>query len=143
VAKSKHRTYPEKVKDGEVEKLRNANKRLKSENEKLKGELRTYEAAFQKNIQFLKGKTKDLSLQELLDGAKKEQDLKGIEVEKEMTFKEMTEKWRCKKCKVGVLKLIVYTRPDGPWYIRSCGNKPNCNHRTEGQPFHDGVEGVK
>lgn len=140
---AKHRTYPEKERDGEISRLKNANKRLKSENDKLKSELKTYEAAFQKNIQFLKGKTKDLSLQELLAGAKKEQNLKGIEEQKEMTFKEMENKWKCFKCKKGIMKLIVYTRPDGPWYIRSCSNKPVCNHRTEGQPFHEEVEGVK
>jgi hypothetical protein len=98
---------------------------------------------FQKNIQFLKGKTKDLTLEELIDGAKKEQDLKTIEVQKEMTFKEMEEKWRCHKCKKGLMKLIVYTRPDGKWYLRSCGNKPTCNNRTNAQPFHDGVGGIK
>jgi hypothetical protein len=142
MGKGKHQTYPEKERDGEISRLKNANKRLKSENEKLKAEIKTYEAAFQKNIHFLKGKTKDLSLQELLEGAKKEQSLKSIEDKKEMTFKDMESKWKCFKCNTGLMKLIVYTRPDGPWYIRKCTN-PKCTNRTEGQPFHDEVEGVK
>jgi hypothetical protein len=27
--------------------------------------------------------------------------------------------------------------------LRSCGNKPTCNNRTNAQPFHDGVGGIK
>ncbi len=75
MGKGKSRSYPEKEKDSEVQRLKAALKRKDKEMEKLKNELKVYEHAFQKNIQFLKGKTKDLSLQELLDGAKKEQNL--------------------------------------------------------------------
>lgn len=135
-------TYAEKERDGEVKRLKDANRRLKSENEKLKSELKTYEAAFQKNIQFLKGKTKDLTLQELIDGAKKEQDLKSIEVQKEVTFKEMEQKWKCFKCGTGVMKIISYMRPDGRWYIRKCTND-KCTNRTNAQPWSDNVEGLK
>jgi len=143
VKKGKHRTYAEKERDGEITKLKNANRRLKSENDKLKSEIRMYQAAFEKNIQFLKGKTKDLTLEELIEGAKKEQNLGQIEKQKEMSFKEMEDKWKCHVCKKGIMKLIVYTRHDGRWYLRSCGNKPSCSNRTNAQPFHDGVDGIK
>jgi uncharacterized FlaG/YvyC family protein len=103
VSKNKHISYPEKERDGEIKRLKDALKRKEKEIEKLKSELRTYEAAFQKNIQFLKGKTKDLSLQELLDGAKKEQNLKQIEGTVEIKFKELEEKWKCHKCGIGIM----------------------------------------
>ena len=122
MSKSKHRSYPDKERDGEIKRLKDALKRKDREIEKLKGELRTYEAAFHKNIQFLKGKTKDLSLQELLEGAKKEQTLKQIEVEKELKFTELQKKWKCHKCPDGVMKLIMFSRPDGRWYLRKCSN---------------------
>lgn len=141
--KGRRTTYAEKERDGEVKRLKDANRRLKSENEKLKSQLKTYEAAFQKNIQFLKGKTKDLTVEQLIEGAKKEQNLKEIETEKEMTFKEMESKWKCHSCKKGVMKLIVYTRHDGKWYIRSCTNKPTCTNRTKAQPWNNGVDGIK
>lgn len=142
MAKNKHLSYPEKERDGEIKRLKDALKRKEKELEKLKSELKTYEAAFQKNIQFLKGKTKDLSLQELLDGAKKERNLKEIEVDKEIKFKELEEKWKCHKCGIGVMKLIVYNRPDGKWYLRKC-NQGKCENRTDAKPFHDQVEGIK
>ncbi len=142
MAKNKHLSYPEKERDGEIKRLKDALKRKEKEIEKLKSELKTYEAAFQKNIQFLKGKTKDLSLQELLDGAKKENNLKEIEDNKEIKFKELEEKWKCHKCNIGVMKLIVYNRHDGKWYLRKC-NQNKCENRTDAKPFHDKVEGIK
>jgi len=139
VGKGKSRSYPEKEKDSEVQRLKNALKRKDKEMEKLKSELRTYEAAFQKNIQFLKGKTKDLSLQELLDGAKKEQNLTKIEKVKEETYQEFKQKWKCFQCNTGIMKLTVMPRQDGKYYFRACTND-KCKHRTELKPFTDEVE---
>jgi hypothetical protein len=142
VGKGKSRSYPEKEKDSEVQRLKNALKRKDKEMEKLKSELKTYEAAFQKNIQFLKGKTKDLSLQELLDGAKKEQNLKQIETGKEETYQEHKARWKCFVCPretAGVMKITVLNRHDGKFYYRSC-TSATCKHRTELKPFTDEVE---
>ena len=140
--KGRHRTYAEKERDGEIKRLKDALRRKDKEIERMKSELKTYSAAFEKNIQFLKGKTKDLTLQELIDGAKKEQNLKQIEVEKEITFKDMEKKWKCFKCGTGVMRIITYMRPDGRWYIRKCSNS-QCVNRTKAQPWSDEVEGVK
>jgi plasmid rolling circle replication initiator protein Rep len=140
LAKGRPRAKFKEEKDGETQKLRDTIRRLQSDNRKLKQEIATYEAAFQKNIQFLKGKTKDLSVEDLIEGAKKEQTLKQIEDTKELTFKEMEAKWKCNSCDVGVLKLIIVTRPDGRFYMRKCGN---CPKRTDLKPYHDKVEGVK
>lgn len=139
---NKHRTYPEKERDSEIKRLRDALKRKDRELEKMKSELKTLEKAFEANVKFLRGKTAKLDLQELMNGARKEQSLKEIETEKEVTFKELEEKWKCRTCGKGVMKLIVYTRPDGPWYLRKC-NQSQCNNRTDAQRWHDGVEGVK
>lgn len=107
--------------------------------DKLKSELKTYEQAFQKNIQFLKGKTKDLSLQELLTGAKKEQNLTKIEAVKEETYQEFKQKWKCFTCGTGIMKITVISRPDGKFYYRRCTGE-KCGHRTELKPFTDDVE---
>ena len=139
----KHRTYAEKERDGEIKRLRDALKRKDREIEKLKSELKTLEAAFHENIRFLKGKTAKLDLQELIKGAQKKQDLKEIETEKEITFKELEEKWKCHKCNVGVMRLIVFNRPDGMHYIRACSNRGKCTNRTEAKKWHDKVEGIK
>jgi ribosomal protein S20 len=138
----KHKTYPEKERDGEIKRLRDALKRKDREIEKFKSELKTLEKAFEANIKFLKGKTAKLDLKELMDGAKKEQSLKEIETNKEATFQELEQKWKCHACGTGVMKLIVYTRPDGKWYLRKC-NQQTCTNRTEAKRWHDEVEGIK
>lgn len=143
MAKGKHRTYADKERDGEIKRLKDALKRKDREIEKFKSELKTLEAAFQENIKFLKGKTAKLDLQELIKGAQKSQSLKDIETEKEVTFKELEDKWKCHKCQVGVMRLIVFTRPDGKHYIRACSNRGKCQNRTESKPWHEKVEGVK
>lgn len=139
MGKGKHRAGHKEEKDGALQKLRNANRRLKSENEKLKAELSTYEAAFQKNISFLKGKVKDLTVEELIAGAKKDQNLATIEVVKEETYQEHKAKWKCHICGQGLMKLTVVTRQDGKWYFRKC-NQPKCVNRTDLKQFNDDVE---
>ena len=107
MAKSKHRTYAEKERDGEIKRLKDALRRKDREIEKFKSELKTLEAAFQENIKFLKGKTAKLDLQELMRGAQKKQNVTEIEEEKQVTFQELEEKWKCHKCGIGVMRLIV------------------------------------
>ena len=141
MGKGRHKTYPEKERDSEIKRLKDALRRKDKELDRIKSELKTLEKAFEANIKFLKGKTAKLDLQELMEGAKKEQSLKQIETTKEVTFKELEDKWRCKKCNIGVLKLIVFTRPDGRWYLRKC-NQAQCTNRTDAQPWHDKVEGI-
>lgn len=139
MGKGKPKAQYREEKDGTIQKLKDANRRLKSENMRLKSEIATYEAAFKKNIEFLKGKTKDLKLEELLEGAKKEQTLKQIEDTKEETYQEHKAKWKCFQCGQGVMKITVITRIDGKHYFRRC-NQNGCNHRTELKPFTDDVE---
>lgn len=139
MGKGKPKANHREEKDGETQKLRNTIRRLQSDIRKLKSELSTYEVAFQKNIQFLKGKTKDLTVQELIEGAKKEQNLGQIENTKELTFKDMEKRWKCHKCNSGVMKLTVINRQDGRWYFRSCTDT-KCKNRTELKPFNDEVE---
>jgi hypothetical protein len=139
VGKGKHRAKFKEEKSGELQKLKDANRRLKSENNKLKSELKTYEAVFEKNIEFLKGKTKDLSVQELINGAKKNQNLKQIEDTKAETYQEFKQKWKCHTCGTGVMKITVITRQDGRWYFRKCTDS-KCTNRTELKPFTDDVE---
>jgi ribosomal protein S20 len=140
---NKHRTYPEKERDSEVKRLRDALKRKDREIDKLKSELRTLEKAFEQNIKFLKGKTAKLDLKELLDGANNNQSVKEIEDDKVFKFKELEDKWRCHKCQEGIMKLIVFSRPDGKHYIRACSNRGKCQNRTEPKEWKEDVEGIK
>lgn len=125
-------TYKEE-KDGQVQKLKDTIRRLQSDNRKLKSELATYEAAFQKNIQFMKGKTKDLTLKDLIEGAKNDLTLEQIEEVK------AEKNWDCKTCGEGQLKLIKIPRQDGLFYIRKCDN-PRCKYATRLKRFSDDVE---
>lgn len=139
----KHRAKFKEAKDGDTQKLKNTVRRLQSDIRKLKSELATYEAAFQKNITFLKGKTKDLTVEQLIAGAKKEQNLKQIEDTKEETYNEFKQKWKCFHCddstRAGILKLTVITRHDGKFYYRRC-NAEKCGYRTDLKPLTDDVE---
>jgi hypothetical protein len=139
VGKGKHRSKFKEEKSGEVQKLKDTIRRLKSDITKLKSELSTYEAAFQKNIVFLKGKTKDLTVEELIAGANKGQSLKQIEDTKQETYQEFKEKWKCHSCGLGIMKITVITRQDGKWYFRKCTDQ-KCTNRTELKPFTDDVE---
>lgn len=101
----KHLSYPaDQVKD-----LKTANRRLKSENLKLKSELATLTKAFEKTKNFLHKETYDVPLRDLLDGAKKEKKLESI-------------KNRCEKC--DNKELTIVTSADRIIYIcKSCKYK--------------------
>lgn len=131
------RNYDKEEKSGEIKKLKGIIKKLEHEITRLKSELRTYDRAFQKNIEFLKKGTDELSLEDLLNGAKNELNLKEIKQEKGMTLQELTDKWRCFKCPTGILKLIIV--PNNR-YFRKC---TQCENRTEVQELTDEVEGIQ
>jgi hypothetical protein len=52
----------------------------------------------------------------------------------------MKEEWKCKKCNIGYLEIVLYTKVGDPWYFRKCNF---CPHRTTSkQYFPDKVEGI-
>ena len=143
MGKSRNRTLRHKEeKDGEVKRLKNVIRRLESDKKKLLSEVRTLEEAFGKNIQFLKSKTDGLSVTELIKAAKKEQTLEEIENEKQQKFSDLEKKWKCFKCDIGLMKLLIYTNREGTQYLRKCSN-PKCLNRTKPKPYNDGVEGLR
>jgi len=140
---AKNKDYHREDKDGEVAKLKRHIRHLEKENTRIKSELRTYEKAFFKNITFLKEKTKNLSLEDLLRGAEEELNLQQIKEEKVQNFEDLQRKWKCFQCDQGVLKLIIVPSiGGGSRYFRKCSN-PKCNHRTEVKEYTEEVEGVK
>jgi hypothetical protein len=140
---NKHKTFAKEEKDGEVGRLKRHIHHLEKENHKLKSELRTYEAAFKKNIVFLKQRTEDLSLEELIKGAEQEFSLQEIKQEKAQKFEDLQKKWKCFTCNEGVMKLIIIPRGAGTSnYFRKCNN-PKCKNRTEAKEYNENVEGVK
>lgn len=137
MGKSKHREYNKEAKDAETGKLKRHIAHLEKENKRLKSQLRTYEAAFNKNIRFLKGKTDDLSLEELIKGAQEELTVNEIREDRKYRFEDLKEKWKCFQCNEGVLRLIIIP---GNRYFRKCSI---CDHRTNAQEYTEEVEGIR
>jgi len=132
----KSKDYANEPKDGQVKKLKACIKKLEHEITRLKSELRTYDVAFSKNVMFLKTKTTQYSVEELIKGAEAELTLEEIGKTKNNSIKALTDKWGCFKCNEGVLKLIIVP---GNRYFRKCSM---CVHRTELQEYTENVEGM-
>lgn len=129
-----NKDYYKEPKDGNEKRLKGQIKRLEHEVNRLKSELRTLEVALGKNVMFLKTKTKQYTVEELIQGAQDEMNLEQIEEAKDKTFSPTVERWRCHKCEEGLMKLIIVP---GNRYFRKCGSCPN---RTEIQELHDEVD---
>jgi len=124
-------------KNGDVKRLKNIIRRLESDKKKLLSELKTLEEAFYKNVEFLKGKVDDHSLEDLIEAAKEGITLKDIAKENTYTKSSPKEKWKCFKCEQGTLVFIpCYTR-QGEFYRRRCNN---CDNQTEMKVMKDGVD---
>jgi ribosomal protein S20 len=133
----KSKDFVKEPKDGEVAKLKRHIHKLEKENNKLKSELKTYEKAFSKNITFLKEKTNDLSLEDLINGAKEDLTLKEIKKDTAYRFEDLKQRWKCFQCNEGVLRLMIIP---GNRYFRKCSM---CSHRTEAQDYTEEVEGIR
>jgi ribosomal protein S20 len=133
----KHKELNVEAKDGAIGKLKRHIYKLEKENAKLKSELRTYQRAFEKNITFLQEKTGDLSLEDLIEGAKEDLTLKEIKKETAYRFEDLKRKWACYKCNEGVLRLMIIP---GNRYFRKCSI---CDNRTEAKEYTEEVEGIR
>lgn len=134
--------FNDEPKSGEVKKLKAQIRKQEHEIARLKSELRTYDKAFQKNIVFLKEKTVDLTVEELIKGAEEELTLRQIKDEKINNFADLKKKWACFECNEGVMKLIIIPNGTGSNYFRLCSN-PKCKHRTDVKTYTEEVEGVR
>lgn len=135
----KHRELNSESKDGEVGKLKKHIRHLENEITKLKSELRTYDRVFNRNITFLKEKTRGLSLEDLITGANAELNLQQIKDEKVNNYEDMQRKWKCFSCEVGVMKLVIIPHGEDNAYFRKCSNK-TCDHRTEAKIYTEEVD---
>lgn len=136
MGKGKNQDFSSDEKSGQVKKLKGHIRKLEHEITRLKSELKTYDVAFARNVMFLKTKTTQYSVEELIKGAEAELTLEEIGKDKTNTIKAMTEKWACRDCTEGILKLIIVP---GNKYFRKCSV---CPKRTELKDYHDNVEGV-
>lgn len=135
--------FPSEEKSGEVAKLKRHIRHQDKEIARLKSELRTYERVFAKNITFLKQRTEDLTVEELIAGAEKELTLRQIKDESVQNFEDMQRKWKCFECSEGVMKLIIIPKGYGTSnYFRKCSN-PKCKNRTDVKEYNETVEGIK
>lgn len=129
-----NKDYPKEERSGNEKRLKGQIKRLEHEVKRLKSELRTLEVALGKNVMFLKTKTRNYTVEELIQGAQDEINLEQIGEAKDKAFSPTVERWRCHKCEEGLMKLIIVP---GGRYFRKCGSCPN---RTEIQELHDEVD---
>jgi predicted nucleic acid-binding Zn-ribbon protein len=140
LGKSNRQLYDREEKSGEVKKLKAHIRKLEHEISRLKSELKTYDRAFQKNLVFLKEKTKELTLEDLLKGAEQELSLKQIKNDKTDRFAELERKWKCFQCQEGILRLIIVPGGETNRYFRKCSM---CEHRTDVKEYTEEVEGIK
>lgn len=131
----RNRSKGRESRDGEIGKLKDAIRRLKSDKQKLLAELNSISQAFNKNIVFLKEMTQDYSVEELIEASNKEMKLKDIP-----TTNKKAHKWKCFTCDVGTMHLVRYKEAGVDRYFRMCSNSPKCKNRTKPQNWHDGVE---
>lgn len=131
--------YPREEKDGEIGRLKRHIRHLEKENARIKSELRTYEKALSRNIVFLKEKTTDLSLEDLINGANEELNLQQIKATKVDSFEDMKKKWACFSCNVGIMKFISFPRAGSVYYMRKCSN-PRCANRTDAKELTENVD---
>lgn len=116
MSRSKHQSYPKKEEKEEHETVRTlkaANRRLKSENEKLLSQIATLEKAFAKTSKYLKDNTDNISVEKIIQGVK--EDKKLVEIKK---------LGLCSKCGSGDLKELPAGRAG---YIKIC---VACNDRS-------------
>lgn len=90
--------YPQKTRDGEIQKLKRRVKKLETENKRLKSELKSFEQAFQRTSNFLRDHTKEITIEGLIDAAKKGHSLKETQNEEV--------KKACRKCLAPELTVI-------------------------------------
>jgi len=93
--KSKKGSIVKQEKSGEIQKLKNRIKKLEKDKRILISKLNTAEMALEKNFKFLKGTTEDVSLEDLLEAAKKSKTLKEVKTKK-----------RCSSCGSEDLKVM-------------------------------------
>lgn len=129
-----NKDYLKEEKSGNEKRLKGQIKRLEHENNRLKSELRTLEVALGKNVMFLKTKTRNYTVEELIQGAQDEMNLEQIDDAKDKTFDVNIARWKCFSCNDGLLKLIIVP---GNRYLRKCSN---CTHRTDVQELTDEVD---
>lgn len=132
--------YDKEEKSGEVKKLKAHIRKLEHEISRLKSELKTYDRAFQKNLVFLKEKTDELTVEELIKGAEQELSLKQIKDDKKDRFAELERKWKCFQCHEGILRLIIVPGAETNRYFRKCSM---CENRTGVKEYTEEVEGIK
>jgi len=141
IRKDKYIYRDKEPKSSEEKKLKSIIRRLESDKRQLLSEVKTLTDAFHKNVQFLKGVSKDLTVEELIVAAKNDLTLKEAKEKKEDTIDDMIKKWECHSCGTGIMKLIILPRHDGDFYFRAC-NSPKCQNRTKLKPYNTEVTGV-
>lgn len=134
-----NKDFKKEPKDGEVKKLKAHIRHQDKEIARLKSELRSLEAAFSKNITFLKSKTNQLDLHTLIEAANEEINLAQIEDKEENKIDNHRKRWICYSCETNVLKIVIIPKGEDRYYFRKCSN-PKCSKRTEAKLLTENVD---
>lgn len=94
-----------------LDKLKQENKKLKSQVSQLRKQLSRLDLDRYQNLQDLIHKYDKLEQQE----------------EQQALIEDLKKVWECHNCREGYLKFVPISRPDGEYYIRSC---TACSNKT-------------
>ena len=78
MSKNKHKVFNKETKDNEVHKLKEVIKKKDREIKELRSQIVTYESAFKKTKDFLKENTDEFSVEQAIEAAKKNSNLKQM-----------------------------------------------------------------
>lgn len=106
--------------DETIKELKAANRRLKSDNTRLKAEIATLHEAFSKTSAYLKGNTDNISVEKIIQGVKDQS-----------TLEEIKQKNRCEKCNSDSIKNL---RVPNVGVIVVC---TECKHRSVDKDLKD------
>lgn len=118
--KQKKGSRVKEEKDGSIAKLKQRIRRLEKDKRELISKLNTLEQVLKRNFEVLKGSTEDLSVEELIEGAKKNKTIKQIKDDVEP----VVQSDNCPKCNSEEYKIMEIRGGQ----IGVCGN---CTYRTK------------
>jgi len=119
----KRRKYSRTEQD-DLQKVKRENDKLKKQISSLRKQLARIDINRYENLQ---------DLMQKFDKIEVEDDLK-------LSKKAKEKKWKCFNCEEGILRLKVFERPDGIFYLRKCDC---CDNRTKLKKWNKDIDGIE
>ena len=144
---SKSKNYERSELSELKETIRKLKAKVSSRDKKLRimqSELKTLQKALNESVVYIDDRLDNVPVEDVVRYFKNRKKGKVDDVKEsfEAQQRELKEKWACRQCDGGYLKLIIIDRHDGKYYIRACINE-KCVNRTKMKKYTEDVEGVK